>query len=295
MKEFPEAPGEMPAWRVPATEDLRERFSWGGLTIATNAYWPRLPRAHGPPDLTVIWRLGHRPDLPAPIRRLSVRGENGDSAFTIAGNDEKRVFDIQGVAAYVIQRTSRTIEIFAATPENPREIERFLVNTALPMFAGVAENLVCLHASAVARDGQAIVFAGPSRVGKSTSAWRLVKEGWLLVGDDVAVVGRVSGAWGVLPSSRGLRLDEIDGSPTWKSGPKVERLVPATEDVSRIQSIVLLAPDRQASARPDIYSALLGLQHAWVWGGVETRQRIADATLRLLETTEVRVDDSGKG
>ncbi|MGH2739031.1 MAG: hypothetical protein ACRDH6_00890, partial [Actinomycetota bacterium] len=227
-------PGGIPQWRIPTSEDATERFSWGGLGIATNLWLPRLPSGSGRPDLHVVWRLGKRPALPVATERLSVRGKDGEAAFTVAGDDRVKVFDIERVAAYVIKSKPRVIEIFPAAPEDPMEVERFLVNTALPTFAGIVEGLVCLHASAVALNGKATVFAGPSRVGKSTSAWRLLNEGWRLIGDDAVVLREDSGTWMVPPGSRGIRLDALKRGGVWRSGPKVETIVPAAEGPSRL-------------------------------------------------------------
>ncbi|MDT7933980.1 MAG: HPr kinase/phosphatase C-terminal domain-containing protein [Sphingomonadaceae bacterium] len=41
-----------------------------------------------------------------------------------------------------------------------------------------------VHATAVARDGAAVLLLGPPGAGKSDLALRLIDRGWLLVGDD---------------------------------------------------------------------------------------------------------------
>ncbi|MBL0767401.1 HprK-related kinase A [Sphingopyxis sp. DHUNG17] len=50
-----------------------------------------------------------------------------------------------------------------------------------------------LHASAVARDGRALVMSGESGSGKSTLAALLGEEGWRLMGDEFTLVDPVSG------------------------------------------------------------------------------------------------------
>jgi hypothetical protein len=44
------------------------------------------------------------------------------------------------------------------------------------------------HATAVARDGRALLLEGPSGCGKSDLALRLIDRGWLLVADDQVIV-----------------------------------------------------------------------------------------------------------
>ncbi|MEQ8717481.1 MAG: hypothetical protein RIE08_07690 [Acidimicrobiales bacterium] len=59
--------------------------------------------------------------------------------------------------------------------------------------AGIVATLaghICLHATAVAVDGQAIVLGGPRGIGKSTTALAAVALGAAAVADDVAVLRR---------------------------------------------------------------------------------------------------------
>ncbi len=55
----------------------------------------------------------------------------------------------------------------------------------------MAEELI--HATAVARDGQAVLLFGPSGAGKSDLALRLMDRGWRLVSDDQTLLRRVGG------------------------------------------------------------------------------------------------------
>ncbi|MFD1950589.1 HPr kinase/phosphorylase [Sphingomonas arantia] len=47
-----------------------------------------------------------------------------------------------------------------------------------------------VHATAVARDGRAVLLFGQSGAGKSDLALRLIDRGWVLVSDDYTVVRR---------------------------------------------------------------------------------------------------------
>ncbi|ETI60962.1 aldolase [Sphingobium sp. C100] len=51
-----------------------------------------------------------------------------------------------------------------------------------------------LHATSVAIDGRAVLLCGPSGVGKSDLALRLIDRGAILVSDDYTLVQRVDGA-----------------------------------------------------------------------------------------------------
>ena len=51
-----------------------------------------------------------------------------------------------------------------------------------------------LHATSVAIDGRAVLLCGPSGVGKSDLALRLIDRGATLVSDDYTLVQRIDGA-----------------------------------------------------------------------------------------------------
>ncbi len=67
---------------------------------------------------------------------------------------------------------------------------------------------LCLHASAVARDGRAYLIMGPSGAGKSTLASALLKRGCDFVSDDITVVTpRADGSFEATPSFPAARLN----------------------------------------------------------------------------------------
>jgi hypothetical protein len=66
--------------------------------------------------------------------------------------------------------------------------------------------VVCLHGSAVARDGRAVVLVGPPGVGKSTTAAALAQRGYTLLADDIAALEERVGAFYVHPAFPGLSL-----------------------------------------------------------------------------------------
>lgn len=67
--------------------------------------------------------------------------------------------------------------------------------------------LLVLHASAVAKDGRAIILCGPSGAGKSTTAAALSQRGYTFVADDICVVAlNAEGLPVVLPDGRQLKL-----------------------------------------------------------------------------------------
>lgn len=66
-----------------------------------------------------------------------------------------------------------------------------------------------LHASAVARDGRALIMSGESGSGKSTLAALLGEEGWRLMGDEFTLVDLASGDALAFPRAVSLKNDAI--------------------------------------------------------------------------------------
>jgi hypothetical protein len=70
--------------------------------------------------------------------------------------------------------------------------QRFLIAQVLP-FAAVLRGLEVFHASAVAVDGRAVAFLGPSGAGKTSIAMALCRLGASFLADDVLAVERDGG------------------------------------------------------------------------------------------------------
>jgi hypothetical protein len=107
--------------------------------------------------------------------------------------------------AWLVAPDGRTVT--GAPPAAPRwRWERLVLAQALPL-ASVLRGLEVLHASAVALDGRAIAFLGPSGAGKTTLAMHLLARGARLVTDDVLAV---TAAGGSVTAHRGGAVARID-------------------------------------------------------------------------------------
>jgi hypothetical protein len=157
------------------------------------------------------------------------------------------------------------------------------VNAVLPMYSGL-RSAICLHASAVTRDGFGRVFAGPSGSGKSTRAWRELQAGALNLADDAVVLRPVDRSWFVFPGARTLRLLSPPGPRSWRSGSKFEAYVPSTQSPVPLGRIVLIGSkgeEARSLTAAGVLRALLALQHGWVWGNARTRLLLLDLTAAL--------------
>jgi hypothetical protein len=191
-----------------------------GLEIDASFEAPGLPPVAGPPlgpttrvDLVpreaidALWRdtLAERileerfeGDAAPPARTIDVHPEHGYRLYA-------RGFGLARIAA-----DGSAVEC-APPSDEPWSWQRFLVGRVLP-WAAVLRGYEALHASAVAVDGAAIVFVGPTGTGKTSLALRLVADGAAFVSDDVAAVDVDGGVPRVHPgaSIAAIRPEERD-------------------------------------------------------------------------------------
>lgn len=174
-------------WRVESDLTLPELLSWDG--------------PHRVADLEI--RLGPVvAELDHPIF----------STATLAlGAHRRGRFEVEGVAAFLIEE-GRRITIDAQMDPNSPDVRLFLLGTPLGLIY-LHRGMVPLHAAAIEIDGEAVLMAGSSRVGKSTLAAAFVRRGYRLVSDDVAPLEFTDAGVQVHSSLRRIRLwsDALEG------------------------------------------------------------------------------------
>lgn len=119
-------------------------------------------------------------------RILEHRSDDGTVSFTVDRSDDHYRFWLQGFGRYLVSIDGGRIACETGAAELPQH-ERFVLAHALPV-AAVLQGYEVLHASAIAADGSAAAFAGPSGTGKTRMASRLVARGAGFLTDDVLAV-----------------------------------------------------------------------------------------------------------
>ena len=161
---------------------------------------------------------------------------------------------------------------------------------------------VLLHASAVERDGRAIVMVGASGSGKSTLAALLGESGWRLMGDEFALIAPDSGQLFAFPRLVSLKNEGIGAiaervapdrlGPLIVGTPKgsIRHLVPRADAVARMDEparpALLLFPTFRGS--DDVNSASIGIEvqnpgHEWGYRAFPARQM--EALVRLTDSS----------
>lgn len=117
------------------------------------------------------------------------------------------------------------------------------------------ERFVYLHAAVLEAGGRAIVLAGPYDSGKTTFSMELLRRGWSLLSDDVALIDPDNLAIEWFPKPLGIKRGEWDDykdlwdpQPGWLPRPTGAFLVPATafslcRKVEKIETLVFLRFD----------------------------------------------------
>jgi hypothetical protein len=274
----------IPTWTVPAGERPTGQYSWGGFAIASNLALPRLWPTRAEPDTWFRWRSDTASPVGRPLKQDELRTRDGHRHRVAVLPEGIVRYQIETVGLYVVRADGRGIDFFPSPEANPMRVEHFLVNAILPIYAGLRSE-VCLHASAVAPDGWATVFAGPSGSGKSTKALEAIDRGGILLGDDAVVVRRRGDDWLVHPGARTIRLHEGPPGPSWHCGPKYEWFLSSSKDPLPLAEVMVLNRNGDigdaALKGSGLFRALLSLQPGWAWGDARTRRAIADQTAAL--------------
>lgn len=119
--------------------------------------------------------------------------------------------------------------------------------------------VLCLHASALAIGGRAVLIVGAKKAGKSTTAAALAQQGAAVLADDLAVISPTDRDFCVQPGYPSMRL--------WPA--TIEQLYGATPELPRVYSDRekrYVALDNQEASPAAFYPAALPLAAIYVLG-----------------------------
>ena len=183
------------------TRSFRHYRAYGLLVRSSiDLPFPPLPGSpSGEADVTVS--LGKTPaSLPNPITRK--RGRK--AAYNWEAAKDTFLMNVPGVAGY-LATGGRYVTVDPECDSDPR-LGLFLAGRVLVALLQ-QRGLSTFHASAIATETGAILFAGPSGIGKSSLLAALLNRGYLMLSDDVTgVTLEVDGRPTVLPAFPCTRL-----------------------------------------------------------------------------------------
>lgn len=225
-------------WRVSSELTLPELPEWTGDDRA-----PDLEIVFGPVPAAIA-----QPVLTTAVLELDA-----------AGNAR---FSIKAVADYWIEG-GRRITIAPHMDRDAPDIRLFLLGTPWGLVCH-QHGLVPLHAAAVEVDGEALILAGPSGVGKSTLAAAFWRRGHRLLADDIAPFALTEGGALLMPGLARVRLwqDSLEAV-----GLDAQAMEPCRAGIAKFSQPVA----RGSPLRP---AALVHLERHPESAGAETFQRL---------------------
>ena len=165
-----------------------------GLNMESEVPFLDMPTVPGPADIVI--RYGSVPDEIPGAKSKGVRYQASPGEFLL---------QVDGIARYYVTQGT-AIQIERAPGAADEEVVLFLMGSAMGALLH-QRHILPLHASAVAVDGDAVLFLGTSSVGKSTLAAGLQKRRHPLLADDVcAVTADGDGEAKVIPGFPRLKL-----------------------------------------------------------------------------------------
>jgi hypothetical protein len=183
------------------------------LRIAAPAPLPGLRTADdaGPPD--VVLRLQAMPDAAdvretgALVYRSADTDESGAPTLVVARlrDGELVRFRYSDGVQFVLGAAGRDVWVTWREPSTLEDVATYLLG---PVFGFLLRlrGVTCVHASAVAIEDQAVIFAGPAGAGKSTVAATFALRGHAVMADDVVALTDENGLVAVQPGPSRLRL-----------------------------------------------------------------------------------------
>lgn len=167
-----------------------------GLVLEADLPLPELVPGVGPAEVSI--RLDEVP------RRL----DGATAAGAVYQVDATRfLLDVAGIARYLVTG-GREIRIQPALAADWADVRVFLLGTCLGALLH-QRGVLALHASAVSTAAGAVLFCGPSAIGKSTLAAAFLQRGRALIADELsALVFDAAGAVSVVPAVPVTRLWE---------------------------------------------------------------------------------------
>ena len=198
------APAPRPARTDRAPAAAVQRYAVCGLVIASDAAIAGLDASAGRPDVHVAWHDAQ----PIPHQHPSDRAWYQSPYLDAAGLpvlvasaravDGSRWLRYSEGAVFRIDAAGTRLDVWWQPPLTAVDAATYVLGPVLAFLLRL-RGRVPLHASGVAVDGHALLFAGDAGAGKSTTAAALAALGCALVSDDVVPLAEAGGTLSAWP------------------------------------------------------------------------------------------------
>lgn len=173
-------------------------YSVYGLTVSSDLELPELQNESNKSTTDIKIRR-------STLEAISGSGNEPERQRIKAGPDRCRI-TYESIGTFLIESGERIrYDPVAAGKENEKIFRRLLENQAMTVLL-LQRGLLVLHASAVSVDGDAVVFLGSQRAGKSTMTAACHQNGHSMIADDVVAIRFEGGTPMVVPGVPQIRL-----------------------------------------------------------------------------------------
>ena len=181
------------------------RYHCAGLTIESSVALPELTPASSGTSSWVFDVVTRMPVVAPGTVVHEAATVHGDVWLVTYRGDGWYVLRFFDAGDFVVVPAERRIACVPAESAGDGLVRHLLLNQVMPRVVAL-DDVVVLHASAVAVHGCAVAFIGSSGAGKSTLAAGLVRQGFELISDDFLVLDERVDRFEATPSYPGLRL-----------------------------------------------------------------------------------------
>ena len=171
------------------------KYTIFNLTIDSSIPLPLSRHAADASRADILFREGAVPGRIAAPRAEGRSYQIGDREFLLVIRNVARFWGHEGRSVF-IERTGSASD---------KDIALFLIGTVLGLLLH-QRKIFLLHASAVVREGGAILISGRSGAGKSTLSAAMVREGCRLIADDICMLTLQGGRAVVHPGHSHIKL-----------------------------------------------------------------------------------------
>lgn len=186
-----------------------------GLGVQVNALIAGLQGLATPPHVDVTMSLGFLPPELAQLEDRDIepyyvsehRDERGRPSQQICRLLSRRFFRVQYSDGTIIVIDANGSAVWATwlEPATLEDTAAYLLGPSLG-FVLRLRGVTCLHASAIAIDGQAVALVGAAGAGKSTTAAAFAQLGYSVLSDDVVALADRNNMFDVQPAYPRVRL-----------------------------------------------------------------------------------------
>jgi hypothetical protein len=199
---------------IPAEFDVTFCYRAFGLNLVSNVSIPGLPERsdRAVADLTISLNPGAAsiepssyPDLWFESRYTTPWGEPLVRIFSSRTDPRDYWVSYQEGVNFLLRDGVRSLSVSWPADYFFEDAVTYLLGPVMA-FISQMKGVTCLHGSAIAIEGGAVVLTGPQGAGKSTTAASFARAGFPIISDDLILLHEKDGAIVVEPSYPVLRL-----------------------------------------------------------------------------------------